>query len=222
MNNKKIAFITCVNDDILYDECLRYIGDLEIPEGYEIDVISVREAESITSAYNNEMNNTDAKYKVYLHEDTLIINKYFIKDILEIFNSNENIGMIGMIGCKDIPVNAVWWEANKKYGKVYESHTGYMQLLDFDEIGGVYEEVKAIDGFIMITQHDIEWREDLFDGWHFYDISQSVEFNKQGYKVIIPKQQNVWCIHECRIVNVENNYEEYRKIFLDEYGELSS
>ncbi|NME82787.1 glycosyltransferase [Clostridium sp. SM-530-WT-3G] len=218
MNNKKIAFITCVNDDILYDECLRYIGDLEIPEGYEIDVISVREAKSITSAYNNAMNSTDAKYKVYLHQDTLIINKYFIKNILEIFNSDKNIGMIGMVGCENIPINAVWWEANKKYGKVYESHTGNMQLLAFDEIVGAHEEVKAIDGFIMITQHDIEWREDLFDGWHFYDISQSVEFIKNGYKVVIPKQQNVWCIHECGIVNVENNYEEYRKIFLDEYS----
>lgn len=218
MNNKKIAFITCVNDDGMYEECLRYIRNLKIPNGYEIDVISIKEADSITSAYNNAMNSTDAKYKVYLHQDTLIINKNFIGDIIKIFSLDENIGMIGLTGAKTIPINAKWWESNKKYGKVYESHTGSMELLSFEEIYGECEEVKAIDGFIMITQYDIPWREDIFTGWHFYDISQSVEFDLVEYKVVIPKQECSWCIHECGINDMKDEYNKYRITFLNEYS----
>lgn len=218
MNNKKICFITCVNNERQYEECLLYINNLKIPEGYEIDCISIKEAESITFGYNAAMNGTDAKYKVYLHQDTYIINKNFIYDILDIFNLNSEIGMIGVAGSKTIPTNAVWWESTHKYGKVYESHTGKMELLAFNNVEKDYEEVKAIDGLIMITQYDLPWREDVFDGWHFYDVSQSVEFTLSDYKVVVPKQEECWCVHDCGLVNTNNRYDYYRNVFLDEYS----
>lgn len=218
MNNKRICFITCVNNDRQYEECLLYINNLKIPEGYEIDCISIKEAECITSAYNAAINGTDAKYKVYLHQDTYIINKNFIYDMLNIFNLNNEIGMIGVAGAKTIPTNAIWWESTHKYGKVYESHTGKIEQLAFNNVENDYEEVKAIDGLIIITQYDLPWREDIFDGWHFYDVSQSVEFNMAGYKVVVPKQEECWCTHDCGLVNTKNDYEMYRNIFLDEYS----
>lgn len=36
------------------------------------------------------MKETSAKYKVYLHQDTFIIYKNFIQDILSIFKENPN------------------------------------------------------------------------------------------------------------------------------------
>ena len=36
--------------------------------------------------------------------------------------------------------------------------------------------VAAADGLLLATQYDIDWREDLFENWHFYDISQCMEF----------------------------------------------
>ena len=47
----------------------------------------------------------------------------------------------------------------------------------------------------MATQYDIPWREDLFQGFHFYDVSQSLEFQRAGYLIGIPNQANLWCIH---------------------------
>lgn len=218
MNNNKICFITCVHNDRQYEECLLYINNLKIPEGYEIDCISIKEAGNITSAYNAAMNGTDAKYKIYLHQDTYIINKNFIHDILNIFNQNDVIGMMGVAGAKTIPSNAIWWESMHKYGKVYESHTGKMGLLAFNNVEKNYEEVKVIDGLIMVTQYDLPWREDVFDGWHFYDASQSVEFTLAGYKVVVPMQDECWCVHDCGVVNTKNEYEKYRKCFLEVYS----
>lgn len=220
MNENKICFISCVNDHQLYKESLYYINQLEIPEGFEIECICVEDAISMTQGYNKAMKESDAKYKVYLHQDVYIINKSFIRDVLDVFNSNDEIGMLGMAGAKTIPTNGVWLESTHKYGEVYENHTGKMELLQFNEVTNNYEEVKVIDGLIMITQYDISWREDVFDGWHFYDVSQSVEFTFKGYKIVIPKQEEIWCIHDCGILNVKNGYEHYRSIFLEEYSKF--
>lgn len=218
MNNNKICFITCVNDMEMYNECVKYLSYLEVPEGYEIDNIYIEDAESMTQGYNEAMKVSDAKYKVYLHQDVFIINKNFIYDIINIFNKNEDIGLIGVAGAKMLPPNGIWWESGNKHGKVYDSHTGKMELLDLGYVREDYESVQGIDGLIMITQYDVLWREDIFNGWHFYDLSQSVEFIRAGYKVAVPNQNDVWCIHDCGLVNVRNGYEEYRKIFLEEYS----
>lgn len=124
--------------------------------------------------------------------------------------------MAGVCGAINMPVNGIWWESKNKSGKVYENSSGRINLLDFDFNNIEQREVECIDGLIMITQYDIPWREELFDGWHFYDASQSKEFINRGYKVITPKQCTPWCIHECGIVNI-NEFEKYRRIYLDKY-----
>lgn len=207
-----------MNDELTYRECLKYINSLKIPDGYSIDTILLNDAKSMASGYNEAMKQSDAKYKVYLHQDVFIINKNFIYDIISIFR-NSNIGIIGCIGTKCIPISGIWWESTRKFGKVYDSHTGKMELLEFKECDKEIELVEAIDGLIMITQYDVEWRKKLFDGWHFYDISQSMEFNIKGFQIIVPNQKEPWCIHDSGFVNVENGYMKYRKIFLKEYLE---
>ena len=76
--------------------------------------------------------------------------------------------------------------------------------------------MEAIDGLLRATQYDVPWREDLFDKWDFYDISQSQEFLRAGYKVVVPKQKRPWCIHDDDFFNLKNFYNA-RKVFLEEY-----
>ncbi|MFE5324103.1 glycosyltransferase [Paenibacillus sp. NPDC056579] len=219
MNPKKVCFIYCVNDERQLDESLKYLAYLEIPEGFEIDVITVREAGSMTAGYNYAMNQSDAKYKVYLHQDVFIINKRFIYDISEIFSKNTQLGMLGVVGAGTIPTNAVWRESDEKYGKVFDSHSGNMSLLSFKEVQSNYKIVKALDGCILVTQYDLPWRSDLFNGWHFYDLSQCMEFIKEGYEVGVPFQTSPWCIHDCGFNNYAKTSTENRRVFLEEYSQ---
>lgn len=62
MNEKKICFIMCVNNDAYEQEQMRYLNRLVVPEGYEMDILSVRDALSMTSGYNEGMRVSDAKY----------------------------------------------------------------------------------------------------------------------------------------------------------------
>lgn len=216
MDKKSICFITAVNDELAYDECLFYIKQLNIPEGYSIEAIGIRDSYCMTYAYNVAMENSKSKYKIYIHQDTFIINKNFIYDILDLFR-DDKIGMIGICGAKDIQKDGIWWQSKNKVGKIYDSNSGEMELNVLGTIYDEYESVQAIDGLIMITQYDIKWRDDIFDGWHFYDLSQSKEFIKCDYKVVVPNQYKPWCIHECGIANIENGFEEYRKKYIQEY-----
>ncbi len=78
MNSKKFCFIMCSNDTQYEQECIKYINNLLIPEGYELDIKVIRDAASMTEGYNRGMNSSDARYKIYLHHDTFIINKNFL------------------------------------------------------------------------------------------------------------------------------------------------
>ena len=86
LDDKKVAFITCANSDWWYSECRLYLEHLNIPEGMKAEIIDVRDAASMTSGYNHAMKSSDAKYKIYLHQDTFVVNKNLIADLLKIFH----------------------------------------------------------------------------------------------------------------------------------------
>lgn len=220
MNEKKFCFIMCVNSQFFYEECIRYIERLVIPDGYEIDVISITEARSMTEGYNQAMQVSDAKYKIYMHQDVFILYPYFLQSIIDIFASDDSIGMIGIVGAEKMAIDGVMWHDWRR-GKLYE---GNMEN-KFDEMNyetyrynvsdGLWS-VMAIDGLLMVTAKDIPWREDLFDGWDYYDVSHSYEVIRGGYKVVVPEQKLPWCLHDDGILNLKN-HDKYRKIFLKEY-----
>lgn len=220
LNDKKIAFITCVNSDWWYSECLLYLKHLKIPENMTAEFIDVRNAASMASGYNRAMKNSDAKYKIYLHQDTLVVNKNLIADLLKIFNSDKKIGVIGMIGCMNLPSTGVWWDGMRIYGRVLHACEPESVVDSHcDEPEGDYQEVESVDGFFLATQYDLNWREDLFDGWHLYDTSLCKEMSRAGYKVAIPNQEkDFWCIHCPKEKPLDPKYRRYQKIFLKEYG----
>lgn len=217
MEENKICFILCYNDERALEECLFYLGQLYIPENYKTELLTVCEAVSMCAGYNEAMYSSTAKYKVYLHQDVYILNRFFLYDILQIFLANPIIGMIGMVGPKRIPEDGVIWHT-KEYGNLYDrscTNTDYEQYRWSVEDG--VGEVAAIDGFLMATAYDIPWREDLFDGWDFYDVSQSIEFRKRGYRIVVPSQREPWCLHDDGRVLSLWNYNKYRHIFFEEY-----
>lgn len=217
-NENKLCFIICVNNEDYYQEAMLYLLQLNIPAGMEVEFLPVRGASSITQGYNKAMKQTDAKYKIYMHQDLLLINRDIVKNILSVFEQNPTIGLIGLAGAKNLPDSGVWWQATERYCNVYHVYTWESIR---KSVHGFFEEpifpVMALDGLFMATQYDIPWRDDLFKGWHFYDISQSMEFLRQGYEVVIPKQKEPWCIHMCGDKELDQGYKVYQEKFLQEY-----
>ncbi|MDQ0284958.1 hypothetical protein J2Z49_000048 [Desulfofundulus luciae] len=211
------AFIICSQDDARYRRCLQYLLALERPD-VQMEVLRVASRHSIAAAYNRAMERSAATYKVYLHDDVFILNRHFCRDVLKIFRADPSIGLIGMCGCKKIPPRGMWWEG-KSYGKV--SHGDPPRVLLFNQPAGLYEVVQAVDGLLMVTRYDVPWREDIIDGFHFYDLSQCLEFARRGYRVVVPRQEEPWCYHRSP-GRIDAEYERLRQVFLREYAkELS-
>lgn len=217
-NEKKIAFISCVNNKLYFEECKHYIEKLHIPEGYEIEVLAVSGAVSMCAGYNEAMQSSNAKYKIYMHQDVFIKDVHFLDKIIRIFKEDAEIGMIGMVGGVQMPKTGVVYRA-WNIGKVDCREPDLSYYLEGDTKKKQDEVVEAIDGLIMITQYDIPWREDLFVNFDFYDVSGAFEMRRKGYKVVVPYQETPWVIHDSSFAKL-NNYDANRRIGLKEYPEF--
>ncbi|MCR5557395.1 MAG: glycosyltransferase [Butyrivibrio sp.] len=211
MNTKKIAFIICVNNDKYMDECRYYIDRLYVPEGYETDIIEVREAESMTSGYQAAMESSDAKYKIYMHQDVCLINRGMLFSMLNVF-SDESIGIIGTLGGNLYPDGDVhlYWNKGSTLNAIYSDVKTYK----FEQ-APVYEEVEAVDGMFMATQYDIPWDQRL-DGWHMYDVTQCIRFREKGYRICVSTEDNSWTLHDSGYCDL-SVYDFYREMLFELY-----
>ena len=172
-------------------------------------------------SYQQMMEESDAKYKVYLHQDTYCRNRYFLYEALEVFQQDEKIGLIGVAGCTKMPDSGVWWDSQEDiiYSLYQDSIADYGCQLQ-ESLQDAYLEVEALDGVFLMTSKDVDWRADLFEGWHHYDVSQTKEFLLAGYKAVIARQEDIWVLHceKCQMY-VGNDYEEARQKYVKEYIE---
>lgn len=223
MNQNKFAFIICTNNEIFLSECITYINLLEIPSGYETEILSITDAESMTSGYNEGMHSTDAKYKIYLHQDVFIFNRHFLYDILSIFQSDKRIGMIGMVGYPLVSPNGCMWQCGRVLGAYpfygyhhvypHADYSSYCYDLSTDGIS----DVAVIDGLCMITAYDLPWNTTELTGWDFYDAFQSMDFLLHGYRIVVPNQKLPWFLHDDGILLSMWDYNKYRHLFIKKY-----
>ena len=209
------------------NECLTYISLLYIPDGYIVDTLTITDAESITSGYNEGMSASDTKYKIYMHQDVFILNKYLLFDIIDIFNSDSSIGMIGIVGYKNVSNTGMMWQ-EERYGaqKLYGSSRNYPNSLfkysdyisyRYDLVNDGLTEVAIIDGLMMITSRDIPWDESTLKDWDFYDAFQSISFLENSFRIVVPNQRFPWVIHDDGYILSMWNYNKYRKLFLSKF-----
>lgn len=217
LDSNKIAFISCVNDDVKYEEQLKYLSALMIPQGMKVECRAVYDAPSMAAGYNRAMRESDAKYKIYLHQDVWIIEPIFLLRLTNIFQCNPQVGIAGVVGSINIPESGVWWEG-ELIGGVIDSQTGTLQANMHQHQTCMLRpaQVMLLDGLILATQYDVAWREDLFDKWHFYDVSQCMEFYRRKLAAIVLPQSCPWCIHWCGL-NPQIGFEEERQKFVKEY-----
>lgn len=218
MDSHSFLFVVCVNDESLYSRCKSHIMQLTVPPSYSVDIMPIYDSASMASSYNKALKHP-SKYKIYLHQDTFIIHQHFLHDMLHIFQSHQELGLLGVAGCKTLPPNGIWWESGHRMGKVIEYRGNAYHPLDFEhgDEDGLFTPAAAIDGLLMAAQYDVEWREDLFRGFHFYDTSQSLEFQKHGYQVGVACQKDPWCLHFCGDSFDAAAYEADRQTFVKHY-----
>lgn len=223
LNENKIAVIFCTNDSVYESECIAYLKRLRVPEGMQLEMIAVWNAPGMAAGYNAAIMRTDAKYKLYIHHDTFLLEQDILVKLIDIFSIKESLGMIGIFGSTDLQDSALWYQSSWEESRLnlYQDAVLEIHRSVSEKAQGTMDAAEAIDGVFIATSKDVFWREDLFDGWHFYDISQGCEFRKCGLQTAFYIDSRVWALHETSMKkDPHDTYEKYRKIFQREYLEL--
>lgn len=195
-NEKEIAIIIYIDNEQYEAETLDYIHQLIVPEGYQLDVLSIKEVDSIAKGYQEAMEASCAKYKIYLHQNVFLIYPQFLAEALHIFE-NKKIGMIGVMGQKKLSAY------ENLIGRCYISDEKgislFTQGIEQERKEGTkepYIDVEIIENFFIMTQYDISWNEEFEEGENFYAILHSIKMKQNGYRIVIPSQKEVWCLYD--------------------------
>ena len=211
MNDKKIAVIAqCEANGV---SAIRpYIDAIDVPQGYAVELIEVPSGGNVADTYQRAMEQSDAKYKVYLSPGSILLRLNFFEEMLRIFTQDPAIGIIGLIGAKQLSTSGVLVQSMFIKGRlVFSDDTGFFG----EDIEGDMEEVMAVSGDLVATQYDIPWRRDLFHTDCFWAEAQCIEFRRVGYRSVVPRQKEAWLLAGTK----EIQYDEVsREVFLDTYS----
>lgn len=208
MKDNKFDFIVCYSNQQSLNKCISSLNSLKMPEGYEMDILGVENAEDIEAAYQAMMEESDAKYKVYIRENTYIVNNNFLFDVLNSFEQNSQIGMIGVLGEKKEDCDYGKWNVGRVAvcNDVRETN-----VLETNEVDGTY--VDTLCGMVLVTNCDLPWKNDDQTQGMYFDLKHSSEMRRSGYQLFVPYQESFWCIYESGSSLYDRN-----DVFTEDYG----
>lgn len=167
--------------------------------GYEYELIIIDNSEnqySIFQAYNKGIEQSKSEILCFIHDDILFHSNNWGAKLIEIFNSDSKIGLIGVAGSKaKTKAPSGWWNSPhelKQVNIIQHIETGEVERWEYGLENIFLAEVVAIDGVFMAARKDksISFDESL-KGFHNYDLNISIKYKVKGYKVMVTKAIDV-------------------------------
>ena len=173
--DNKIAVVVCSKKTT--EENKGFIEHIKDTCGCDAHVYMIHNPEgvSISKIYADMLDNKeiDSDVMVFIHDDIEFLKKNWGKEVLRLFNENQDYGIIGVAGSAQFDSNAAWWNYEKKFGQVLHRNEGkswltaFSPLLDKD-----LQEVLVVDGlFVAVHRQRVSenFNRDL-EGFDFYEI----------------------------------------------------
>jgi glycosyltransferase involved in cell wall biosynthesis len=201
------------------------LSGLTVPSGYSMEILPVEEADSTMDAYQFGMESSDAKLKLYMREYTVVLNTSLLEQLVRIFESNPNIGMIGMVGIKKlIPSTKIchgrWNNKNVAGKKTVIGASGDVRM-DFPYQTDDLTYVEAAEDFLIATAVDLPWNTGCCKHAYHGCIEHALEMREKGYAVAVPFQDTPWCAVADMGAEVDTAvFEQEKQVFLRAHKEL--
>lgn len=221
---QEIAYITCVNNEEMYAACREALAAQALPEGMRASFVPIRGAASMCAGYQEAQEASHARYKLYIHQDCILQRCDVVLRMLSVCAAHPDAGLVGLAGCRQLPETGMWWLGEGLYYHVAEEKTvGRSYHRAGTTHGQDAAAMAAVDGLLLLTAVDVPWRSDIFQGWHFYDISMCLEMRWRGYGVYVPCQEGMdpWVLHRCGDKPITEEYHRWRRLFLYSYGKTA-
>jgi glycosyltransferase involved in cell wall biosynthesis len=229
MGIKGLTVIFSSHKGMEYDEMFkeRIRSTCGLQEYKPLDIICIENNGefSLTEAYNKGYDIFRDKKGcddiiLFCHNDIHFKTPKWGEKLLDVFNKNQNYGIIGLAGTIELANNGVWWNDRAKCFGIVDHTDGYKEwTTQFSyPIKGV-KEVAAIDGVFMAVnplKASMDFNED-FKNFHFYDISFCASNFIAGIKIGVTTDIRI--MHESPGVT-NQKWEENRLQFVEKYKHL--
>lgn len=185
---------------------------LRVPEGMEIQLLSVPASETnLAEAFQQAMEQSDARYKVYISANIEILENDILPRMIEAFQQHPNIGLLGLSGTKRVLTSGITYTSPQRIGIALDEAS---RPLVGRTAKRSCEDVQVLDGYLLATQQDVAWRKDIVHGSLFLGAAASVEHRRAGYDVAVLAE----AAPACRLPDELTADDGEQDAFLDEYS----
>lgn len=219
-NFKKLAVVIASRKTP--DEKKDFIDAIKETCGYGCNIVfNINQNETpLTSIYNKALNEVDADYFIFIHDDIEFLRKGWGAEIVRLFNQYQDYGIIGVAGSGEFDSDAAWWRYKDIYGQVLHRHDGKSWLTTFSPLLPCdLMNVCTVDGlFIAVAKDRITSRFNETFKFDHYDTSFCLQNFIDGKTKIgvttnirlahnsIGQMRDDWYISKNKLNEIFNNY----------------
>jgi GT2 family glycosyltransferase len=208
-----VAVICCISNEEQFNEfcapsLLETSSALKKAGLDPLEIITIKNGESIFKGYNQGIRQAKSKIKVFIHQDVDLLNSSWVFKLLNAFASNPSYGLLGLTGTQKFQNKGFWWASGQQY-VVGELFSG------LEKVNWVFRPltklapVECIDGFFMATNREVMFDETL-EGFHLYDMDYCRTIARAGYKIgVIPHK--AWHIGAIRKQDTQKYFDAYNR-----------
>jgi hypothetical protein len=176
---------------------------------YELIVIdNSKNQKSIFDAYNLGIEKSKGEFLCFMHDDILVHTNNWGNILELLFNSDANLGLIGVAGAKiKSKIPSAWWDCphdQKAVNMIQHFSKERIVNWNYGFEQGNNVEVVTIDGVFMAMRKNEHIQFDTkMKGFHNYDLNISLEHKKNNYKIIVT---NEILIEHFSLGNLDENW----------------
>ena len=182
------------------------LSEYSMIETFHCEVILVENTkeDSIFQKYNRGLEVVGVAPEdvyIFIHEDVKILDKYFFQKIRKVFEEEEKVGVLGVVGTTEFTSKGGWWLNNNPetmMGHWYQGHPGGLITYNSKSKVGYFDNLVSVDGFFLAIRGKV-LENQKFDevsypnAYHFYDVDFCFEALKNNWKIAI---DNISLLHD--------------------------
>ncbi len=176
----EIFFVIIGNDQWIISENIRYLNRLVIPKNMKVEYIVASDTENIAALMQKSMRQSAAKYKIYLDQNTFIVNKNFLEKAISVFQKNSDIGMLGARGFYKLKEKNEMQSCGNYICNYDDGRNICISNVREGNVNTIVD-VMALDEHFMMTSVDSDWNGNNKN----FQIAKSVEMRHAGYRTAV-------------------------------------
>ena len=217
---KKFAFFVRKSSEVRFSAALESLQALRLPAGYEAELFTLTAGEPYAAQVNKALTLSDAKYKIYLNDDVLLVEPDVLGKLLQIFE-DESIGMIGCLGSASLPASGNIMESPYACGAAYVlSEEGHRDLRLGRGTVGECRTARFLVPSFFATQQDFSWDEH-YQRQYYALLAYCRRFEQEGNRIVVPLAKEPWCAYQERTISFDADESERRKFFAAHHAYLT-